>query len=77
MIIANTVLMAMLTMRQSSELLQRTSPGFWMASVNAMIFHALPPYGYAPNSELDVVELRGEKPTFVSSNIHENGKGDG
>jgi hypothetical protein len=48
-----------------------------MASVNAMIFHALPPYGYAPSSELDVVELRGEKPTFVSSNIHENGKGYG
>jgi hypothetical protein len=52
-------------------------PGFWMAGVNAVIFHALPPYGYAPSSELDVVELRGEKPTFVSSNIHENGKGYG
>jgi hypothetical protein len=29
-----------------------------------MIFHALPPYGYAPSSELDVVELRGEKPNL-------------
>jgi hypothetical protein len=52
-------------------------PGFWMAGVNAVVFHALPPYGYAPSSELDVVELRGEKPTAVSSNIHENGKGYG
>jgi hypothetical protein len=52
-------------------------PGFWMGGVNAVIFHALPPYGYAPSSELDVVELRGEKPTFVSSAIHENGKGYG
>jgi hypothetical protein len=48
-----------------------------MAGVNAVVFHALPPYGYAPSSELDVVELRGEKPTAVSSNIHENGKGYG
>jgi hypothetical protein len=52
-------------------------PGFWMGGVNAVIFHALPPYGYAPSSELDVVELRGEKPTFVSSAVHENGKGYG
>lgn len=50
-------------------------PGFWMVGAHAVIYKDLPPFNAAPGSELDIVELRGEQPTYVSSNLHENGNG--
>jgi hypothetical protein len=51
-------------------------PGFWTIGANAVTFANLPPRQTgAPAVELDVVEMHGESPGYVSSGIHEWGIG--